>query len=281
MASDIRERPIAAEQPVTGPDIESLAARQLEALVDKGLDYIVDQFRVRQNDMSRTGAPNHDIYEKRLAAGMPGFTEVPHSMFFYYVRINDDGRLLVAHYHYVDGDPDTPSTWKPIEYTEENLKGLVQRLATNARPSGLKDPMPDADENFQNIVWTRKSYIAIFIDEANWSFHKAGAEDSAVVFITETKNGKTGTENHSFFDAMDCPVEMLIGGGPATDKRSAIVFVNHMKGDDEGTDLGKRSEFFQFKMFFDVAFATGQAVPMTVIFDPDGTNMGPPQTPPP
>lgn len=49
-------------------------------------------------------------------------------------------------------------------------------------------------------------------------------------------------------------------------------------GDEPAADA--RSELFQFNMFRDAAFATGQAVPMTVIFDPDGTNMGPPLGPP-
>lgn len=282
MPSDIRERPATTEEPVIGPAAAKSAAWAQEAALYKGLDYLIDRYRARQDDIAlRTGAPNHDVYESRLGAGTPGFTAVPHCMFFYYVRIDRDGRLRVAHYRYVDGDPEDPNTWQPIEYSRKRLEPLVESLARNARPSGLKDPRPDAEENFQNILWNRKSYIAIFIDEANWKFHKFPAQDSAVVFITETKNGKTGTVNHSFFDAMDFEIDMPINGGPATDKRSAILFVNHMKGDDQGTDLGSGvSQLFQFKMFLDVAFASGSAVPMTVIFDPDGTNMGPPLGPP-
>ncbi|MEA3043699.1 MAG: hypothetical protein QOH47_1537 [Sphingomonadales bacterium] len=284
MPTDLREKPSAAEEPVIAPAAKVSAARQSEgeAAVNWGLDFLIDQYRTRQNEFVRNaGAPNHDIFEPRLAAGTPGFTAVPHCMFFYYMRIDRDGRLRVAHYRYVDGDPADPKTWQPIEYSRKRLEPLVQSLARNARPSGLKDPRPDAQENFQGIVWKRKSYIAIFLDEANWKFHKSSAQDAAVVFITEPKNGKIGTENHSFFDAMDFEIDMPIAGGPATDKRSAIVFVNHMKGDDQGTDLGDGvEELFQFKMFLDVAFASGTAVPMTVIFDPDGTNMGPPQTPP-
>lgn len=283
MSSDVREREIVTEEPAAEPSAGRPDARALEAMaVDDGLNYLIDQFRKRQDEIAlRTGAPNHDVYERRLAAGIPGFTAVPHSMHFYYMRIDRDGRLRVAHYTYVDGNPADPDTWQPIEYSEARLRPLVETLARNARPSGLKNPPRDPEENFQNIVWRRKSYIAIFLDEAHWKFHKYPAQDSAVVFITEPKNGKTGTQNHSFFDAMDLELDMPINGGPATDKRSAIVFVNHMKGDEQGNDIGDGVEqFFQFKMFLDAAFATGQAVPMTVIFDPDGTNMGPPIGPP-
>lgn len=285
MTTDIRERPVAGEQPAIAPTPETPAARQWpgEATVYRRIDDLLDQFRVSQDQVARgAGALNHDIYEQRLAVGTPGFTDVPHCMFFYYMRVDRDGRLRVVHYRYVDGDPEDSSTWQPIPYYKEGLEQLVTKLAKNARPSGLKDPRPDAEENFQNIHWDRKSYIAIFLDEAHWKFHKFGVQDSAVVFITEPKNGKTGTPNHSFFDAMDFELDMPIAGGPASDQRSAIVFVNHMKGDDQGTDLVEgQEEFFQFKMFVDVAFASGHSVPMTVIFDPDGTNLGPPQAPPP
>lgn len=282
MSSDLRERERAAEAPATEQPAGGSSAMQPEAWADGGLNYLIDQFRKRQDELALpSGWPNHDVYEQRLAAGKPGFTDVPHCLFFYYMRIDRDGRLRVTHYTYVDGDPDVPTTWRPIPYSKAGLTTLVTTLARNARPSGLKNPRPDAQENFQNIVWKRKSYIAIFLDEAHWKFHKFPAEDSAVVFFTERKNGKTGTQNHSFFDAMDLDIDMPIGAGPATDQRSAVVFVNHMKGDDQGNDLGARSEFFQFKMFLDASFASGGGVPMTVIFDPDGTNMGPPIGPPP
>lgn len=282
MSSDVREREAATEETAASQPVDGPVARELEAVaVDSGLDYLIDQFRKRQDDIAlRTGAPNHDVYERRLADGVPGFTAVPHCMHFYYMRIDRNGKLRVAHYTYVDGDPNDPTTWQPIEYSQARLQPLVESLARNARPNVAKNPPPDAQENFQNIGWKRKSYIAIFLDEAHWKFHKYPAQDSAVVFITEPKNGKIGTENHSFFDAMDLEIDMPINGGPATDKRSAILFVNHMKGDDQGNDLGAREELFQFKMFVDASFASGQGVPMTVIFDPDGTNMGPPLGPP-
>jgi hypothetical protein len=53
-----------------------------------------------------------------------------------------------------------------------------------------------------------------------------------------------------------------------------------MKGDDHGNDLGRGvGQRFLFKMFFKVLFADGTEG-MTVIFDPDGTNEGPPIGPP-
>jgi hypothetical protein len=262
----------------------------------KDLDFLIEQFEARQNEyaLSGAGAPNHDVYEQRLTdPNFPAFKAVPHMVYFYYVRVDNDGRLRVVHYRYVDGDINDPNTWQPIEYSEARLKPIVELLAKNARPGAPRprNPEPDPDENFENIEWNRKSYVAIFIDEANWKFHKFPHQDSAVVFITEPKNGVTGTENHAFFDAMDFEITMPINDPNAPvaqfDERSAIVFINHMKRDERGTDLGHglppgetEEQFFQFKLFLDVAFATGSGVPMTVILDPGGTNMGPPVPPP-
>jgi hypothetical protein len=91
-------------------------------------------------------------------------------------------------------------------------------------------------------------------------------------------------ENHTFFDALDVPVTMPIRnprpGEAIEDERSAVVFINHLKADDIGNDLGAGAgQFFQFKMFFSVKFADGTDG-MTVVLDPGGTNMGPPLPPP-
>jgi hypothetical protein len=286
MATDLREKPATAAEPGLTPAAEQRASAWIAEQATKypDLNYLIGQFEARQNEIAlQTGKINHDIYEPRL--GTPNFTDVPRCMFFFYLRVDTDGKLTVDHYFYVDGDKNDPETWQEIPYYAKDLNDLVQRLAVNARPlrkgdSRVRDPEREAAHNFQGPDWTRRSYVAIFLDEANWKFHKFPDLDSAVVFITEEKNGKKGTENHSFFDAIDLPIEMPIAGGPAKDTRSAIVFINHMKGDEAGADLGDGvREFFQFKMFVDVTFASGPGVPMTVIFDPDGTNLGPPLQP--
>jgi hypothetical protein len=284
MLTEPREKPAGAEH--------LTPAQTQERRMWQGLDYLIDEYRARQNEIARkAGVDNHGIFEKRL--GQTNFTDVPHIMLFYYVRIDNSGLLQVVHYRYVDGDIDHPETWQPIEHSEERLGPLIEKLASNARPSGPKIPAPDPGGNFEDIKWDRKSYVAIFVDEANWQFHQAPNENPAVVFLTELKNGKTGAPNHSFFDAMDFKIRMPIRrpkpGGPTSDLRSAIVFINHMKKDEKGTDIGKNEDgtdageeqqFFQFEMFLDVAFASGKSAPMTVIFDPGGTNMGPPVPPP-
>lgn len=257
----------------------------MDELLDhhKPLDQYIGEYAERQSQAAAAlGATNHNIHETKL--GSPGFTDVPRCMFFYYVRVNTDGTLEVSHYFYPNGDPEDSRTWKPIDHDRDALTTLVRNLARNARPGAPqpKNP-PQIGKNFEDIAWDRKSYIAIFFDEHNWKFHKfssGGTEDPAVVFITEKKNGKTGTANHSFFDAMDLDINMSLFDYEPADVRSAIAFINHMKGDEDGNDIGAEQQFFQFKMFLDVNFASG-AKALTVIIDPDGNNLGPPNPPPP
>ncbi len=267
------------------------------------LDKYISQFR--EDQQQQAGGTNHDIYEKRLTE--PDSTKweryrlTPHSMYFYYVRINSDGRLVIDHYHYFDEDETNDNKWKEIPYTEEGLQDLVTELALNARPllkdaTRIRKPPLIAKGNFNKTQWKHISYVAIFFDEANWSLRKKapGSGEAAVTFIVDD-GVKKGTPNHSFFDAIDLPITMPIRrprqDGPTEDTRSAIVFVNHMKGDDNGRDLGKDAagndlstkeyQKFEFKMILDVEAEMPDDPPTVVIIDPGGENGGPSVPPPP
>jgi hypothetical protein len=247
----------------------------------KPLDHYIDDLSEHQCDIAaRTGVTNHNIYEKRLDRA--GFDKVPRSMYFYYVRVNMSGKLEVAHYFYHEGGKKgDPSTWNPIPYEKRALETIVQKLARNARRklSKLRRP-PVAGKNFADILWDRKSYVVIFMDEFNWKLHKSSSAQPGVVFITDMEQGVAGTQNHSFFDAMDLDIKMPIFLSRRTDTRSAIAFINHMKGDEQGNDIGDGiRQLFKFKIFLDVMFEDGSAA-MTVILDPDGNNLGPPVPPP-
>lgn len=216
---------------------------------------------------------NHDVYEKRLTQNNPPpkWDYVPHCIYFYYVRIDRDGKVRVDHYLYANSDLDHPSTWPKIPHSD--VPGILRNLALNGRPStGRKDPPKLPSNNFDEIPWNRRCYIAIFFDEANWSFHKRADGKSGIVF-----NPSQGMPNHTFFDAMDVELELPNGDG-GTDKRTAIFFVNHYRKNDQGDDLDERQEF-KFDMWLTAKFAESNDTGMVVIFDPGGTNDGPPEQP--
>jgi len=263
------------------------------------LDFYVYHLENRQDKaVAQTGLINHKVTDKRYAASTPGYTKLPCSMYFYYVRINSDGKLLVSHYFYPEGNPDDPKNpkdpndWPGIKYDPDDptdLKDLIRRLALNARPLTSDRPVRDLEPiggNFKDMLWKRKSYIAFFLDEVNWKLHKLDDDNPSIIFITDPKDGLTGLENHTFFDALELSITMPIKnpgrGEPTVDERSAFVFINHMKADDNGRDLdeGDDPQKFQFKIIFKVSYADGTGDGMTVIFDPDGTNDGPPIGPP-
>jgi hypothetical protein len=224
--------------------------------------------------MEENMSTHHDVYDKRLTAAYPWnpFEHVPYSIYFYYVVLDKDHRPRVDHYFYVDGPPADPSRWQPIPVAE--VASIIPALATNARAQGSNPPPSGA--NFQDIVWTRKSHIVILVDEADWSFHKRGEGRTALSFNV----GKGSTPNHSFCDARDVEVQIPRDGG-GTDMRSAIAFINHMKRNSDGDDLlDGDAQRFEFEAYLDVGYSGPAASPLTIILDPDGTNMGPPQSPP-
>lgn len=257
------------------------------------LEFIKEQGRLAKQE--HQGATNHDIYEKRLtepdSSLWKTYRLTPHSMYFYYVRINADGRLLIDHYFYVDGDVTDPKTWEKIPHKEAGLRELVTRLAINARPIVQDEPRERIPPrlrqgDLKKTKWRRKSYIAIFFDEANWILRKKPTDgsESVVTFIVK-EGGKVGHPNNSFFDAIDLAIPMPIRhprpGGPKQDTRSAIVFVNHMKRDEDGNELGNEEQDFVFKIIVNVNAAISDDPPTVFIIDPGGTNGGPSVPPPP
>ena len=235
------------------------------------LEGYIKELTSRQNDFLETvGAPNHDVYEPKLSIGAPNFNYFPRYMYFYYVRINENGRLKVSHFYYVNGDRTNPQTWQVIPYNKFSLENIVTQLAENARKTVPDDPPPCTQINFKDILWRRKSYIAIFFDEDSWNFIKKFDQNSAIVFLTE-KGTLKPIENYTFFDAMDLDIRIQ-----SEEVKSAIIFVNHMKADEAGTDLIQgQSRAYQFNMVLNAKFEDGTDAPLQVIFDPGGTNQGP------
>ena len=236
-----------------------------------------------RNAAAMSGLPNSSIDERRLLLPEhPNFHDVPCCIYFYYVRVNSNGRVSVTHHFYPGGDPDDPNIppnhadWPSIARDPSNLTPILEMLAADARASGAHIFEP-IGSGFQDIQWRRKSYIAFFIDEANWTLHPK----DGINFVTDSKGGEPGTPNHTFYDSLYLPLTMLINGGPATDQRSAVVFINHMKADVAGNDLSGNDppQLFHFQMVLDVGIENS-ADRMIVIFDPDGNNMGPPLPPP-
>ncbi len=227
--------------------------------------------------IAATPGTNPSIYDRRLGdPQFPAFQAEPHCIYFFYIRFNENGALKVDHYLYFEGPENDPSQWAKIPYDQVDAK--VEYLARNARPLGAGNPAPLPDHNFENVVFNRKCYVAYFLDEANWSYHsRAVAENRYGVVYNQAKAG--GAPNTSFFDAKDVSFAMTSTSGIET-IRTGVVLINHMK-DDRGQDLGAAAQQkFAFDMYFDVQFVDPSDSRLVVVFDPDGTNLGPPLPPP-
>jgi hypothetical protein len=232
--------------------------------VEDGPKFLLELFQNRADLHGLAGIGPRSVYEPRMTEvpPRPGFDRVPYTVYFYYLRLDTDGRLRVKHYTYDNG--------APIPYA--TLPSVLQALVDNVRGANT-NPAPNG-ENFSGIQWTKKSYIAFFVDEESWSLYKNGDPMEGISF------DHSPTPNHTFFDGIDLMLQVTSRTTGVVSRRSAIAFVNHMKGDDAGNDLGAESQTFKFEMIFRVKFANDTTAPLTVIFDPDGTNMGPPVPPP-
>lgn len=217
--------------------------------------------------------PDLSIYDTKY--GNAPYDYTPHCIYFYYLRINEDGALAVDHYLYGQDQQGEYSAnrddWQPI--APEAVADLTRELAINARPrTTVKSPPKLPDHNFNNMRWDRRSHLVIFLDEKMWTFHR---KDQGIPAVTVKALGGPSEANVSFFDAEDLTVEI---DGP-TDRRSAVRLINHMKSNASGETLGDELIDYKLDFYVSVAFAVADERSLTVIFDPPGGNQGPPGQP--
>lgn len=198
-------------------------------------------------------AASNSIFTSKL--GQRRFRKTPRCMYFYYIGLDSQGRKVVKHYYYADGD-------KEIE--PEDVERIVTSLAENAiiADEDQQTPPPNG-YNWKGMVWTRKSYLAFLLDVP-------GDDFSGNVF--EVSSATTG-ENHSFFDGVVFSVTLPSHGNGRTDP-PVVCCINHMKKGPGGSDLGRQAERYELKLHR-TSHSLGDREP-----DDGGTNMGPPVPPP-
>ena len=197
----------------------------------------------------------YNPYEERYLNGTTNFTTLPHCMHFYYMGF-DGAKQDFRHYYHDNGDD-------PIAY--DYVPTLMGKLARNAV---FKDYNPPKHgEDFRDIVWRRRSYVAVLMNSPLYKFW-----NNAGLHFLDKNNG---TENFSFFDARDFMLDVpAIGGGMVA--RSAMFCMNHMKKDAIGNNIDSgQSLFYSYEFVFQLGNMTDQ--PWR--YDPGGTNQGPPETP--
>ena len=197
---------------------------------------------------SRALARADDPYLQKV--GAYPYEKYPCCVYFYYVlKADADGYSEVRHYcHGGNGQPLMPT----------DAEAIVGQLIDNARQPRQHQLPPQTGENWKFVVWDRISYVAIFIDDPTVSI------PANVLDIT---TDYYGTDNHSFFDAWQQPMK----------NATAILCIDHMKADQQGTQLGRVAEYFHFDLATTprLKWLGEKKYP-----DSGGTNMGPPLGPP-
>ena len=192
-----------------------------------------------------------DPYNPKLNTG--SYNKIPACIYFYFIEPEHktaDGIVRdIWHYYYAEYE-------RSIDI--EEVEYIVRNLSLNATLPRLDQVPPPDGYGFQNLVWTRKSYIVFFSNDPKFNFKKGGG-------ITFDQPGGFAF-NYSFFDAWDMDFDFGQGN------RTAVGCINHMKKDESGLDLGRAKRRYHFNLVPD----------KRPIFFPDsgGTNMGPPVGPP-
>jgi hypothetical protein len=201
--------------------------------------------KAKKGRASATGATNLGNYDtKRLDRN---FRSPPACVYFYYIIWDKkEKRWKALHYYRTFGSAQ-------IEY--EDIYPILVDLIENARDEIDNQLPPPSGAEFEYIVWTRKSYFAIFVDDDRIKLEPNGLSIWS-----------PGEDNYSFFDAKQLTY----------DDRALVYCINHIKKNEQGSNLGYASQQFKFKL------TTTPDLPWFSRRPPDsgGTNMGPPVPPP-
>jgi hypothetical protein len=198
------------------------------------------------------GAQNRKIYEPKFGYA---YRKKPTSLNFYYIVVNDNHTYNVKGYFYD----------QLLTIEGNHLKKILPYLIQNA-DTGAGVP-PDYTETLNSIEWARKSHIVIVIKSSKYEID----DRNPIVFY---RSGWS-EQNPCFFDGKDLHADELAN---SVNNLSGIRFVNHMKSEEDGPDLGHQNYEFKVRVFLRPRDRS--------IADDDwyisgaGTNLGPPVPPP-
>jgi hypothetical protein len=225
-------------------------------------------------------AKSHAKGDKLLTTDMPVGDPTPYSVFFLYMRLNSNGTFEARQYYHEGNATDAIDPSPIYDPLNKTLGYYIKEMAIIAR----KESIPPYATGVEIYFPPRFSYCVFFMDDLYWRFlTEAGAGGQLpIISFKKEKNGKTFKVHDYAFRRlplveMEMPNRFTTAG---VDTRQAAVMVNRMHN-EHGNPLGeKEQEEFSFDFSMRVRFGSSSDG-LTLIIDPTGTNLGPPEPPPP
>lgn len=187
--------------------------------------------------------------------GRHNFQGVPRCVYYYHLVPQPDGDdPYVTHYYYTHSNNRIP---------EEDIEEVIRKLGRNARKPKHERTIPACGEGEKYIVWSRKSYIVVLIDDDQLTLEK----DNGIEV-------RYPAENLSLFDGTDVTVD-LSDSRDGSLVRTAVWCINHMKNTLGGGDMDTELQRIDFTVNTSPRQLRNRHWP-----DSGGTNMGPPVPPP-
>jgi hypothetical protein len=199
----------------------------------------------------------------------PKFDQTPSYLYLYEIGFGNDGKLQVKQTLYHEaGDPnDTPKLRAPIPHAE--VPDRVQSIMNGKLPQNAKTSSFGSNFTNDDGHWDRVSYLAFVINHPNWKFCNGIGNNPPPAVFTEKRSGG---KNHSFHDG----AVATMGSGLNT--RSVFYCVNHARDKNQNRLKDGNPEHFKYDLYALFSFDNG-ADDVILIFDPGGTNLGPPKEP--
>ena len=201
------------------------------------------------------------------------------TIFFVYMRLNQDGTFAAYHYFYrgVANTPIDPSLDPDILHS---LGWFVRDMALYSRPSAVRNHRYEhLRKGLSDIKFPRHySYCVFFMDDLHWKYLARSPGVPTINFHAEKEGRHYAVHPYAFVNPVLMNVEMPIHMSADKDVRQAAIMTNLMHNADNKELEKDQTESFCFDLWMRVRYA-GSTDGLTLIIDPTGDNLGPPDSP--
>lgn len=198
--------------------------------------------------------PEHHPYKMKRTR--PQYSAKPYCIYYYHVTDITTEPWKLKHYYLSDNG--------------DIRRGDLERLARSLGRNAMKihgTPPPMRNEDFEDVYWTRISYIMFLFDIPGVSL-----QHNRALEIEYLDGSGRRRPNHTFFDADDFTVD-LSDNGDGAHERPVVYCVNHLQKDTRGGRLEEdETQYFIFNFNFE-----GNVVgvrPIIRLPNSGGTNQG-------
>lgn len=191
------------------------------------------------------------------------------AVYFYYLTLGPDGGIIAKEYR----------RSQETEIASDDLKIIAKDLAVAA-----KNGAEPVEVGFKNMSWDKPCYICFMMDAGDWEFHFADEGKTSIDALHLSNRILGNHANRTFYNGGHYNFNFAATGDAPVNRTILWCENHHLTGglENRPRENGDTSENYKLDLIFRVRHdpplydTNGDELRETVVFDPGGTNTGPP-----